>query len=126
MFLPERDTDFIVAILGEEMGFVGAAVVLVLFLLFLGCGMKIASSCKDTYSYLLAMGITVAISVQAVLNVAVVTASVPPKGIALPFLSFGGSSLVATMIAVGILLNIAKQNENPGGDSAGMEEGADV
>jgi cell division protein FtsW len=113
MFLPEPDTDFIFSILGEELGFVGAALVVVLFMLFLCYGMKIASRCKDLYSYLLAVGITVAISAQAVLNIAVVTGSVPPKGIALPLLSFGGSSLVTTMIAVGILLNIAKQNQLP-------------
>ncbi len=113
MFLPERETDFIYSILGEELGFVGAAAVIVLFLLFLWQGMKIAGRCKDKYSYVLAMGITLAVCAQAALNVAVVTACVPPKGIALPFLSFGGSSLVATMISVGILLNIAKQNNEP-------------
>jgi len=110
MFLPERDTDFIFSILGEETGFVGTALVIVLFMIFLACGMKIAARCKDKYSYLLALGITISISLQAVLNIAVVTASVPPKGIALPFLSFGGSSLVVTMTAVGILLNIARHN----------------
>lgn len=110
MFLPERDTDFIFSIVGEETGFVGASLVIVLFMLLLSSGLKIAACCRDLYSYLLAFGITTAISMQAVLNIAVVTASVPPKGIALPFLSFGGSSLVATMIGVGILLNIARQN----------------
>lgn len=122
MFLPEPDTDFIFSILGEEIGFAATAGVVVLFMLFLCCGMKIAHRCRDNYSYLLAFGLTTAISLQAVLNIAVATASVPPKGIALPFLSFGGSSLVATMIAVGILLNISKQNR-AAGPQAETEEG---
>jgi cell division protein FtsW len=126
MFLPERDTDFIYSIVGEELGFVGAAAVLLLFMLFLRCGMKIANRCRDSYSYLLALGLTLSISLQAVLNVAVVTASVPPKGIALPFLSFGGSSLVATMVAVGILLNIAKHNQLPSGGEGAGEGDEDV
>jgi len=113
MFLPEREAGFIYSIIGEELGFVGTAAVIVLFLLFLRQGMKIADSCRDKYSYLLATGITVSITMQAAINIAVVTACVPPKGIALPFLSFGGSSLLATMIAVGILLNIAMQNPEP-------------
>jgi len=111
MFLPERDTDFIFAILGEEMGFLGVAAVVILFLVFLNCGLRIARRCTDLYSYLLALGLTVAVSTQAALNIAVVTGSVPPKGIALPFLSFGGSSLVASMISIGILLNIAEHNK---------------
>jgi cell division protein FtsW len=82
-------------------------------MVFLCYGLKIAARCRDTYSYLLALGITLSISAQAVLNIAVVTGSVPPKGIALPLISFGGSSLVATMLAVGILLNIARQNSAP-------------
>jgi cell division protein FtsW len=111
MFLPERDTDFIFAILGEELGFIGVAAVVILFLVFLNCGLRIARRCTDTYSYLLALGLTIAISTQAALNIAVVTGSVPPKGIALPFLSFGGSSLVATMISIGILISIAERNK---------------
>lgn len=110
MFLPERDTDFIFAILGEELGFIGVGIIVILFLLFLNCGLRIARKCTDIYSYLLALGLTITISTQAALNIAVVTGSVPPKGIALPFLSFGGSSLVATMIGVGILLSIAERN----------------
>ncbi len=123
MFLPERDTDFIFAILGEELGFIGVGIVVILFLLFMNCGLRIARRCTDIYSYLLALGLTVAISTQAALNIAVVSGSVPPKGIALPFLSFGGSSLVATLICVGILLSIAERNkpvqvENIKGDSS--------
>lgn len=121
MFLPERDTDFIFSVLGEEMGFIGTAAVVILFMLFLRQGCKIARRCTDMYSYLLAFGLTIAIAAQAALNIAVVTGSVPPKGIALPFISFGGSSLVATMIGVGILLNIAKQNKAGGAGGHGWE-----
>jgi cell division protein FtsW len=106
-FLPEHHTDYIFAILGEELGFMGTAGVIVLFMVFIWQGMKIAAGARDRLGFLLAFGITFQIGLQAAMNIAVVTASIPPKGISLPFISFGGSSLFFLMAEVGILANIA-------------------
>ncbi len=107
-YLPERHTDFIFAILGEELGLVGALTVLVLFGLFAYRGFRVARAAPDRYSSLLACGITSMIVVQAIMNIGVTTGALPVTGMPLPFLSFGGSSLVFTMIGVGILLNISQ------------------
>jgi len=115
-FLPESSTDFVFSILGEEMGFLGASVIIILFVLLLREGIKIAIRTRDTFGSLLAAGISVTIAMQAAINIAVVTASVPTKGIALPFVSFGGSSLVISMAAVGMLLSVdraARESEQP-------------
>jgi cell division protein FtsW len=108
LYLPEPHTDFIFAILGEELGFIGTATVLILFFLFAWRGFKIAISAPDVYGSLLAAGITSMIILQALMNIAVVTASMPVTGIPLPFLSFGGSALIFTMAGVGILLNVSR------------------
>ncbi|MDR1701190.1 MAG: stage V sporulation protein E [Sporomusaceae bacterium] len=108
LYLPEPHTDFIFAILGEELGFIGTAAVLILFFLFLWRGFKIAMSAPDIFGSLLAAGITSMIIMQAMMNIAVVTASMPVTGIPLPFISFGGSALVFTLVGVGILLNVSR------------------
>lgn len=108
LYLPEAHTDFIFAILGEELGFIGAATVVVLFFLFAWRGYRIAMTAPDAMSCLLATGITTVITLQAIINMGVVTASLPITGIPLPFLSSGGSSLVFTMAGVGVLLNISR------------------
>jgi len=108
LYLPEPHTDFIFSILGEELGLIGTTTILVLFFLFAWRGFKIAMSAADVYGSILAAGITTMILVQALMNIAVVTASMPVTGIPLPFLSFGGSALIFTMAGVGILLNISK------------------
>jgi cell division protein FtsW len=108
LYLPEPHTDFIFAILGEELGFIGTAAVLILFFLFLWRGFKIAMSAPDIFGSLLAAGITSVIIMQAMMNIAVVTASMPITGIPLPFISFGGSALVFTLTGVGILLNVSR------------------
>jgi len=110
-FLPEPGSDFILAIVGEELGLIGALGVLALFALFVVEGMRISGRARDTFGSLLAFGITCMIGLQAAINIAVVTASVPTKGIALPFISAGGSSLLFSMAGVGVLLNIARQAE---------------
>ena len=108
LYLPEPHTDFIFPIIGEELGFIGTALVVVLFGLFVWRAAKIAVHAPDLFGNLLAGGLTFVIGLQALINIGVVTAALPTKGLPLPFLSFGGSSLVCTMMGVGILLNISK------------------
>jgi len=108
LYLPEPHTDFIFAILGEELGFIGTATVLLLFFLFAWRGLKVALAAPDIYGSLLAAGLTSMIVLQALMNIAVVTASMPVTGIPLPFISFGGSALILTLSGVGILLNISR------------------
>lgn len=108
LYLPEPHTDFIFAILGEELGFIGTITVILLFFLFAWRGYKIAISAPDIYGSLLAAGLTTMIVMQALMNIAVVTASMPVTGIPLPFISFGGSALIFTLAGVGILLNISR------------------
>ncbi|MBO8159321.1 putative lipid II flippase FtsW [Thermosyntropha sp.] len=107
-YLPEQHTDFIFAILGEELGFIGAFLVIALFLLFAWRGFKIAINAPDNFSSLLAAGITTMIVFQAAINIGVVAGALPVTGITLPFISYGGSSLLFTMIGAGILLNISR------------------
>ncbi|MDU2066522.1 MAG: stage V sporulation protein E [Sporomusaceae bacterium] len=108
LYLPEPHTDFIFAILGEELGFIGTVTVLVLFFLFAWRGFRIAMAAPDLYGSLLAAGLTTMIVLQALMNMAVVTASMPVTGIPLPFISFGGSALIFTLAGVGVLLNISR------------------
>lgn len=112
-FLPEQHTDFIFAILGEEMGFIGGAFVIVLFFLLAWRGYRIALKCPDAFGSFLAVGITTMIVFQAFLNIGVVTGLLPVTGIALPFISYGGSSLLLSMLGTGILLNISKYCDSP-------------
>lgn len=109
LFLPERHSDFIYAVIGEELGLIGALAVLVLFLIILWRGVRIGLRSSDQFSRLLALGITFLICMQGMINMAVVTGLLPTKGIALPLVSYGGSSLVITMAAMGVLLNISKE-----------------
>lgn len=108
LYLPEMHSDFIFAIIGEELGFMGAAAVIMLFFFFAWRGYRIAIKAPDCFSCLLACGLTSMILFQAIINIGVVTATLPITGIPLPFLSSGGSSLVFTLAAVGILLNISR------------------
>ncbi len=106
-YLPEQHTDFIFAILSEEIGFVGSVGLLALFTLLCYCGFRLAVNCRRPYLSLLALGVTFQVVFQAVMNIGVVTSSIPSTGIPLPFLSYGGSSMVVTLLSMGILLNIA-------------------
>ncbi len=108
LYLPEPGTDFIFAILGEEFGFIGALFILILYFILLWRGLKISLSCPDLFGSYLAIGITGMIIVQAIINIGVVTSSMPVTGITLPFISYGGTSLVIMLSAIGILLNISK------------------
>jgi cell division protein FtsW len=107
-YLPERHTDFIFAIIGEELGLVGSIVVIALFAALAIWGYRIATRCPDRYGALLVSGLTTMLVGQAVLNIGVVSGSLPITGVPLPFISFGGSSLVLNDIAVGILLNVSQ------------------
>jgi len=108
-FLPEPYTDFIFSVIGEELGFLGASLIVFLFVLIAWRGLRIATRAPNQFGNLLAAGITFLITFQAVLNISIVTACLPTKGITLPFLSYGGSSLVFSLMGVGILLNISRQ-----------------
>jgi len=106
--LPEDTTDFIFAIIGEELGFVGNAAVILLFIALLGFGILVVIRCKDPFGRLLASGIVLSIAIQAALNIGVVTVVLPTKGLPLPFVSAGGTSMLLSAAAVGVLLNIAR------------------
>lgn len=108
LYLPEQHTDFIFAVIGEELGFIGGVLVITLFMVFVWRGLRIALTAPDPFASLLATGITVGIGLQAFINIGVVTGSLPVTGITLPFISFGGTSLIFTLLGVGILLNISK------------------
>ena len=108
--LPEDTTDFIFAIVGEELGFLGTAVVIGLFIVFVWLGILVIVRCEDNFGQLLAAGIVLTVAVQAALNIGVVTVVLPTKGIPLPFVSAGGTSMLLSAGAVGVLLNIAKQS----------------
>lgn len=108
-YLPEAHTDFIFAILGEEMGLAASILVVVLFLGFFICGVRISFRAPDQFGRLLGLGLTLMIVVQAAINIGVVTGSLPTKGLPLPFISYGGTSLVVSLAMVGVLVNIARQ-----------------
>ncbi len=108
-FLPEMHSDFIFANIGEELGLIATMSVVIGFLLIAICGFYIARNARDQFGAQLAIGVTTLISVQAAFNIAVVTSMLPNKGIALPFISAGGSSLLAMLIGVGILFSVARR-----------------
>ena len=109
-YLPEPQTDFIFAIISEEFGFLGILIVASLFLLIIYRGFHISIHCEDKFGKYLSFGITFQLAFQALLNLMVVVGLIPVTGVTLPFLSYGGSSLLITMISMGILLNISKYN----------------
>jgi len=108
LFLPFAHSDFIFAVVGEELGLVGAIAVVLVFALFLWRGVRTALLAPDRFGMLLSLGIVTSIVAQALFNISVVLSLVPTKGIPLPFISYGGSSLVPTLAAVGILLNVSQ------------------
>lgn len=109
LYISEPHNDFIFAVLAEELGFIGCALVILLFAVFIWRGIITAMKAPDMFGSLLACGITALIGLQAIINIAVVTSSMPVTGIALPFFSYGGTSLVILLCTVGILLNISRQ-----------------
>ena len=111
LFLPFSESDFIFSIIGEEFGFVGCVLICVVFIMLIAEGIKIAHNASDRLGAYLAFGITVLIATQLLINIAVVTGSIPPTGIPLPFISAGGTSLSVFMGAIGILCNVANSSE---------------
>ncbi len=115
-FLPEAHTDFVLALMGEELGLVGTGIIILFFAVFAIRGFQIAARAQMPFGRYLGMGITLLIAVQALINASVVTGLLPTKGLTLPFVSYGGSSLVMSLVGVGILLNISRDRQ------AGQEE----
>jgi cell division protein FtsW len=114
-YLPTPHTDFIFAVIGEELGLIGAVFITVLFMAIVWRGIHIALSTRNRFGSMLAFGIASLIGIQAIINIGVVTGSLPTKGLTLPFLSFGGTSILISMISVGILLNISKDAQRNSG-----------
>lgn len=112
LYIPEAHNDFIFSIIAEELGFLGCTLVIVLFALFIWRGILIAIKAPDMFGSLLAAGITTMVGLQAIINIAVVTSSMPNTGMPLPFFSYGGTSLLILMASVGILLNISRAGKN--------------
>jgi len=110
-YLPEPHTDFIFAVTAEELGLVGSVIIVALFAVFLWRGIRTALRTQDTFGQFLVVGITSMVVVQAFVNISVVLGMMPTKGIPLPFVSYGGSSLFMTLACVGVLLNVTKQTE---------------
>ncbi|SHH38019.1 stage V sporulation protein E [Clostridium grantii] len=111
-YIPEPHNDFIFSVIGEELGLVGCTFIMILFIIFIARGISVALNAKDLYGTILAVGITAVIAVQAIINIAVVTGSMPVTGVPLPFISYGGSSLFINLSAMGLLLNVSKQVKN--------------
>jgi cell division protein FtsW len=110
-YLPEAHTDFIYAVICEELGFIGGLCVLALFAVYGWRGLRAALKAPDDFGRFLALGITVMVVSQALINLGVVLGMMPTKGIPLPFISYGGSSLMVMLVATGVLLNICQQAE---------------
>ena len=109
LFLPYAESDFILSVIGEETGLIGCLAVFLLYFVVIFRGIRIAANCRDKFRCYLAAGITAVIAVQSLLNFAVVTGSIPPTGLPLPFISYGGTSLVVFLSAAGILLNLSAE-----------------
>lgn len=112
MFLPFSESDFIFSIIAEEFGFLGCALLICVYVIVIICGVRVAIKSRDRLGCYLATGITAIIAVQTILNIAVVTGSIPPTGLPLPFISAGSTSLVVFMSAIGVVLNINKQSKS--------------
>ena len=108
LYIPEPQNDFIFAILAEELGFVGCTLVILLFAVFVWRGIIISMKADDMFGSLLAVGITTLVGIQVIINIAVVTASIPTTGMPLPFFSYGGTALIILLASCGILLNISR------------------
>lgn len=121
-FVPENHTDFILSIVGEELGLVATLAVICAFVIFVICGVYIAWQARDVFGLLLGSGITFLIGLQALINIGVVTSALPNKGLPLPFVSYGGSSLLLMLLAIGVLISIARLGGDPAREDDEVEE----
>jgi cell division protein FtsW len=126
LYLPEAHTDFVAAIIGEELGFLGVAALCGAYLLLVARGVRAALRAPDDFGSFLAFGLSTMFGVQALVNLAVALAVLPTKGLTLPFVSFGGSSLLMNAIAAGVLLNISRQSGEPSVDATPSAPEVDV
>lgn len=124
-FIPEHHTDFILPIIGEELGLIATLLIVAAFIAIVICGVSIAKHSRDTFGMLLGSGVTFLIGLQALINIGVATSALPNKGLPLPFISYGGSNLVAMLTCVGILFSIARQSRVPERETVEIE-GAEV
>ena len=113
LYIPFAESDFIFAIIAEETGFIGCILLFLAFLILIWRGILVAQRSEDPFASLLATGITSMIAIQTIINLCVVTGAIPPTGIPLPFISYGGTSLMMMLASVGILLNISKSTTLP-------------
>ena len=109
-YLPEAHTDFILSVVGEELGFVGVMIIITLFFIVIFCGIKISFRARDLFGSFLALGLVSLVGLEALINMGAVMGLLPTKGTTLPFISYGGSSLIVSLTAIGILLNISSQS----------------
>jgi len=121
-YLPECHTDFIFAVIAEEWGFIGCLFIIILFLTIIHRGIVIATHAQDMYGKLLAIGLTFSLGIQGFINMGVTSSFIPATGVPLPFISYGGSSLVVSMAMVGILLNISKRRITKIGTSTNEQQ----
>ncbi|WP_248926473.1 putative lipid II flippase FtsW [Paenibacillus hamazuiensis] len=112
-YLPAAHNDFIFSIIGEELGFIGSSLFLLVYLLFLWRGLLIALRCKETFGTLTGVGIVGMIGIQAIINIGGVTGSIPLTGVTLPLISYGGSSMIITLVSLGVLLSISRDHNKP-------------
>ena len=124
-YLPEPHTDFIYAVIAEETGLVGATAVLVCFCLIAWRGMRTAVRAPDRFGAFLAIGLTAMVAIQAFMNISVVLGLMPTKGIPLPLVSAGGSSLLITLVGMGVLVNVSQHSTMPAGMRRGRMTAAD-
>ena len=110
LYIPEPQNDFVFAVVCEELGFIGALIVIILFALFIWRGVYIALHARDLFGTMLALGITFQFGVQAILNICVVTNTIPNTGISLPFFSFGGTALIMLLAEMGVLLSVSRHS----------------
>ncbi len=111
--MPEQQTDFIFSLIGEELGFVGASLVMLAYVCIIICGLRITWQTRDPFAQFLVVGITFLIGFQAFINIGVATSSLPNKGIPLPFISYGGSNLTCMLTCIGLVLSVARHPANP-------------
>lgn len=108
LYLPEPQNDFIFAVIAEELGYVGCIIVIVLFLILIYRGVVISMRARDIFGSLIAIGVTTLIGIQALINIAVVTGTIPVTGMELPFFSYGGTAIICNLVLIGLLLNVSK------------------